>query len=179
MGRLPIASACRMLTSLHACAIPPCDITIPLHGGRDARRDGDDVDLPGTVGTIAEASHEGDCDDARVYLDRNRYSSEIEEVCIDEHDDYVEAVSTLPCIPAFPSHLAFCCQGIEGRRFFSEQIPKLSRARPPAEPSVPVMAKAEAVARAAALPMLSRMLVGLHQRLRQGQACGAPPMRPR
>jgi hypothetical protein len=132
-GCLPIDvcghGARRKLASLRACGIPTCEDVMPQYGGRDVRRDGGDDDLHATVGAIAEASYEDDSDDARVCVDRSHYSSGIEEVCIDRRDDYVEVMSTFPCVPVFPSHLAFCAEGIAGRRFItSEQIPELSRA---------------------------------------------------
>jgi hypothetical protein len=51
-----------------------------------------------------------------MYLGHDHHSPGIEEVNIDRHDVYVEVMSTFPCIPAFPSLVAFCSQGLADRR---------------------------------------------------------------
>jgi hypothetical protein len=40
----------------------------------------------------------------------------LDEVSTDEHDEYVEVLSTFPCVPAFPMFAAVCAQGLAGLR---------------------------------------------------------------
>jgi hypothetical protein len=144
-------STSHMLTPPRACVIRSCDIMMPLHGSRDARRDDDSHTVERTV---IQTLRGVDGDDVRACSGHSRRSLGVGEACADRHGGYVETLS-FPCIPPFPHHIAFCAQGIADRRLsldLSEQILKVARAmaslgqppRPPPVSNAPLSAKAKA-----------------------------------